>query len=211
MTERRQLRVAALAALLIVAVSISSQLAQIFDFSSIHSQSANEDQGHSAYGHTLNATLGAIVDAVDDSVANHGGIIPLRDQTVNSELSQWPQRLKKRDGEEYDVPASMQNDNTEVEAPPEFKEAQPLPRYTMANVVKVMPYYHDTLGIVVYDPQTDRFVLHYATNMRWISGCYKLIKSFQMAIHTMRLLYPDRFKPDGPEFAFAMSSSDYPG
>lgn len=81
----------------------------------------------------------------------------------------------------------------------------------MASVVKVMPYYHDTLGIVVYDPQTDRFVLHYATNMRWISGCYKLVKSFQHAIHAMRLLNPDRFKPDGPEFAFAMSSSDYPG
>ena len=198
--ERRQLRVAALAVLLIAVVSISSLRVRVFDISSRQLQSA--DEGHTAaHGHTYGSATGV---RKDDSVTNHWRA-PLQ--------ARLRRRLKNRDAphDEFDVPASMQNDNSEVEEPPEIEEAQPLPQYTMANVVKVIPYYHDTLGIVVYDPKTDRFVLHYATNMRWISGCYKLVKSFQHAIHSMRLLYPDRFKPDGPEFAFAMSSSDYPG
>ena len=152
------MRVAALAVLLIAVVSISSLRVRVFDISSRQLQSA--DEGHTAaHGHTYGSATGV---RKDDSVTNHWRA-PLQ--------ARLRRRLKNRDAphDEFDVPASMQNDNSEVEEPPEIEEAQPLPQYTMANVVKVIPYYHDTLGIVVYDPKTDRFVLHYATNMRWIS------------------------------------------
>ena len=70
--ERRQLRVAALAVLLIAVVSISSLRVRIFDissYSSRHLQSADDDEGHTAaHGHTYGSATGV---RKDDSVTNH--------------------------------------------------------------------------------------------------------------------------------------------
>ncbi|KAK1743496.1 glycosyltransferase (family 90) [Skeletonema marinoi] len=87
--------------------------------------------------------------------------------------------------------------------------------YTLDDVISVLPTFHDVFGVVIYDPSTDTFMLHYSNNMRWIAGCHKLVTSFQALAHSLRTMFPERFKPDGnsppAELALAISSGDYPG
>ena len=90
-------------------------------------------------------------------------------------------------------------------------------------------------GVVIYDPTSDVFLLHYSNHMRWIAGCHKLVTSFQALAHSLRTMFPERFTPatttnnneqdgqDGSninnniihpppaELALAISSGDYPG
>lgn len=87
----------------------------------------------------------------------------------------------------------------------------PLAPYTLSTVLQTVPYFHDTFGVVVYDPPADKFILHYSSGMRWVSGCKKLITSFKTLANSLRLTNPDRFRAGAPEFALAMSSADYPG
>ena len=95
----------------------------------------------------------------------------------------------------------------EQPAPP----TEPLKPYTIQNVLQTVPYFHDTFAVVVYDPSSDTFIAHYSNNMRWISGCHKLVKSIKTVVSSLRQLYPERFTPNNSEFAFAVSSADYPG
>lgn len=88
---------------------------------------------------------------------------------------------------------------------------QPIAPYSLLNVLHTLPHFHDTFAIVIYDPPTDRFVLHYSTNMRWTSGCKKLVKSFKTLANSLRIINPGRFHAGAPEFALAISSGDYPG
>lgn len=90
--------------------------------------------------------------------------------------------------------------------------------YTLNDVISVLPTFHDVFGVVIYDPPTDKFILHYSNEMRWIAGCHKLVTSFQALAHSLRTMFPERFTPDGSsggrppaELALAISSGDYPG
>eukprot|EP00574_Skeletonema_japonicum_P000065 CAMPEP_0201739506 /NCGR_PEP_ID=MMETSP0593-20130828/45813_1 /ASSEMBLY_ACC=CAM_ASM_000672 /TAXON_ID=267983 /ORGANISM="Skeletonema japonicum, Strain CCMP2506" /LENGTH=565 /DNA_ID=CAMNT_0048233779 /DNA_START=104 /DNA_END=1801 /DNA_ORIENTATION=- len=89
--------------------------------------------------------------------------------------------------------------------------------YTLNDVISVLPTFHDVFGVVIYDPSTDKFILHYSNNMRWIAGCHKLVTSFQALAHSLRTMFPERFTPDAAsgnkpaELALAISSGDYPG
>mmetsp|Transcript_2194 Transcript_2194/g.3893 ORF Transcript_2194/g.3893 Transcript_2194/m.3893 type:complete len:633 (-) Transcript_2194:77-1975(-) len=88
---------------------------------------------------------------------------------------------------------------------------QPIAPYSLANVLQTVPYFHDTFAVLIYDPPTDKFIAHYSNNMRWISGCHKLVTSLKILANSLRILFPDRFNAEAPEFALAMSSADYPG
>ena len=93
--------------------------------------------------------------------------------------------------------------------------------YTLEDVISVLPTFHDVFGVVMYDPDTDKFILHYSNNMRWIAGCHKLVTSFQALAHSLRTMFPERFTPNNnngsssssssAELALAISSGDYPG
>ena len=88
--------------------------------------------------------------------------------------------------------------------------------YTLDDVISVLPTFHDVFGVVIYDPSSDKFILHYSNNMRWIAGCHKLVTSFQALAHSLRTMFPERFTPDAAgnspaELALAISSGDYPG
>ena len=94
----------------------------------------------------------------------------------------------------------------------------PISSYTLEDVLSVIPTFHDIFGVVIYDPPSDKFILHYSNNMRWIAGCHKLITSFQALAHSLRQMFPERFNKDNAsspqqvtELALALSSGDYPG
>ena len=122
-------------------------------------------------------------------------------------------------GEKYDY---MTNNNNmdplaTLLGPREATATPPLPPYTFANVLHTLPRYHDNIAILIYDPASDKFIIHYSTQMRWVSGCQKLITSLQMLSNSLRLLFPTRFDPnnnnDGmmqDELALSVSSGDFP-
>ena len=96
----------------------------------------------------------------------------------------------------------------------------PVPRteispYTLDDVISVLPTFENVVGVVIYDPSADKFILHYSNNMRWIAGCHKLVTSFQAMAHSLRSMFPERFTTDAAgnspaELALALSSGDYP-
>jgi len=71
--------------------------------------------------------------------------------------------------------------------------------YTLDDVISVLPTFHDVFGVVIYDPSSDKFILHYSNNMRWIAGCHKLVTSFQALAHSLRTMFPERFTPDATQ------------
>jgi hypothetical protein len=111
-----------------------------------------------------------------------------------------------------------------------------LPTYALSDVVNAASRFHTNVALLVYDPRGDAFVMHYPEGMRWVKGCKKLLKSFEILANSLRIMFPDRFDPrayandgdarmtttttgrDGatgtnaivPELAMAVSSGDYP-
>merc|ERR1712194_131501 len=111
-------------------------------------------------------------------------------------------------------PAPMLLGDGDISAPilsPAVTVAESVAPYSLVNVLETIPYFHDTFGVVIYDPPTDKFILHYSNSMRWVSGCKKLVSSFKTLANSLRLTNPDRFHLEAPEFALAISSADYPG
>jgi hypothetical protein len=95
----------------------------------------------------------------------------------------------------------------------------PLPPYSLPDVARTVPRFHDNLALLVYDPRDDKFGMHYSDSMRWTSGCKKLKTSFQMLANSLRLMFPERFDPAGqdgegvgavPELVISVASGDYP-
>ena len=115
--------------------------------------------------------------------------------------------LSEEDEEEESESIIPQEEVQQVAVPP----PEPLPAFTFEQVLQTVPYFKTTLGVLVYDPLSDKFILHYPNSMRWVAACHKLVKSFKVLANSLRLLYPDRFKSDQPEFSLAVTSADYPG
>jgi len=83
--------------------------------------------------------------------------------------------------------------------------------YTLQNVLHAIPYWENTIGVMIYDPPSDKFILHYSKHMRWLPPCMKLVHSFRCLSNSLRTLYPERFTPENDsEFALVISSADYP-
>ncbi|KAL7491036.1 hypothetical protein ACHAWT_001260, partial [Skeletonema menzelii] len=87
--------------------------------------------------------------------------------------------------------------------------------YTLDDVISALPTFENVVGVVIYDPSSDKFILHYPNNMTWIGGCHKLVNSFKTLAHSLRSMFPERFTPDAAgnspaELALAISSGDYP-
>lgn len=46
--------------------------------------------------------------------------------------------------------------------------------YTLHNVLQAIPYWENTISVMIYDPQSDKFILHYSKHMRWLPPCMKV-------------------------------------
>ena len=124
---------------------------------------------------------------------------------------------EEEDSEElFDIPQLSEEQEQAEEESSAVELAQPtaiepIEPYTFESVLQTVPYFHDTIAILVYDPQSDKMILHYSNSMRWIPGCHKLITSFKILSNSLRTMFPQRFNSDQPEFSLSISSADYPG
>ena len=88
---------------------------------------------------------------------------------------------------------------------------QPLPPYNLKEVVDSTLIYNGALGILVYDPDDDKFVLLYSTRHQWHEENDKLLEAFKTVSYLLRKLFPDRFQGvNSSEFAMPISAGGYP-
>mmetsp|Transcript_28707 Transcript_28707/g.58554 ORF Transcript_28707/g.58554 Transcript_28707/m.58554 type:complete len:443 (-) Transcript_28707:605-1933(-) len=101
-----------------------------------------------------------------------------------------------------------------LKADPQSSTAPPLDvdPYTLENVVRSMDIYKDNFSIVVYDPEEDNFLALYNKKHPWLRSNAKLMGSFKVLASSLRLMFPERFRPgtSQPEFAVAIGSGDLP-
>jgi len=94
-----------------------------------------------------------------------------------------------------------------------IKYPGPIPSYSLVNVMQTLPLFHDSFGVLIYDPASDKFIAHYSTKIMWTPGCHKLVMAFKNTANTLRELFPDRFNPNrngNSELILAIGSGDYP-
>jgi hypothetical protein len=75
-----------------------------------------------------------------------------------------------------EVPAteSVEDELIEVEYIQNTNDTYVQP-YSLQNVLQVVPYFKDTFAVLVYDPPSDKFIMHYNARSTWKSSCFKLV------------------------------------
>ena len=89
----------------------------------------------------------------------------------------------------------------------------PLPPYTIQDAIYGSQIYYDSVAILVYDPNDDKFVLQYSQRHAWNMASRKLIATFQTISYMLRKMFPERFQGiqnGSKEFAIPISSGDNP-
>ena len=114
-----------------------------------------------------------------------------------------------RKAQEVPATESVEDELIEVEDTQTANDTYVQP-YSLQNVLQVVPYFKDTFAVLVYDPKSDKFIMHYPTRSTWKSSCFKLVGALKWLVISLRTLYPERFNPSNSEFAVAISSGDYP-
>ena len=91
---------------------------------------------------------------------------------------------------------------------------QPLPQYTIHQVINAAHIYRSRYALLHYNPSTNKFTGYYSRQHEWVTGNNKLIGSITVVTKLLRNLFPDRFSSsnnsDDDEFVMAISSGDYP-
>ena len=90
---------------------------------------------------------------------------------------------------------------------------QPLPQYTIYQVINAAQIYKSRYALLHYNPSTNKFTGYYSKQHEWVSGNNKLIGSITVVTRLLRNLFPDRFSSsnsNSDEFVMAISSGDYP-
>jgi hypothetical protein len=84
-----------------------------------------------------------------------------------------------------------------------YSDARQYAPYGIADLVEVevMSMFKDVYGILVYDPESDEFLLLYNEQMhKWTDSCVKLASSFGTFQSMLRQTFPERFRgPESPE------------
>ena len=109
--------------------------------------------------------------------------------------------------DDYDAAAAVASEARTSPARP----ARPaLPPYRLNDTLADSRLWDYTFVLVAYDPPADAFVGLYNKDHQWRNGNKKLWKSLTQVVYALRRLFPERFRPDAPEFVFAVGSGDYP-
>jgi hypothetical protein len=91
---------------------------------------------------------------------------------------------------------------------------KPLPPYTIEDAIYASQIYYDSVAILVYDANDDKFVLLYSRRHAWNSASRKLIATFQSVSYLLRKLFPERFcgaqNGCNEEFVVTIASGDNP-
>lgn len=90
---------------------------------------------------------------------------------------------------------------------------KPLPPYTVEDAIYASQIYYDSVAILAYDANDDKFVLMYSRRHAWNSASRKLIATFQNLTVMLRRLFPERFcgiQNGCKEVVIPIASGDYP-
>ena len=86
-----------------------------------------------------------------------------------------------------------------------------LPSYTIEDAIYASQIYYDSIAVLVYDPEDDKFVLLYSLRHAWNTASRKLVATLQNLAVMLRRLFPERFRgKHSDEFAVTISSGDCP-
>ena len=88
-------------------------------------------------------------------------------------------------------------------------EHQPtIKNYSLENALSVFDVYDRAIALFLYDPTEDQFLALYSDNISWEESRFVRIRD--AIFNSLRILFPDRFTSESPEFAMAVASMDYP-
>ena len=113
-----------------------------------------------------------------------------------------------------DLNGEFIQDAVEIKAIVNPTPSKSLRKHSLENALSAINIFESKLAIVIYDPQDNKFIAHFPRKMKWEtseSECRKAINSFKILANSLRIMFPNRFNPNAPEFAIAMSTGDYPG
>lgn len=91
------------------------------------------------------------------------------------------------------VITASQNDNTRTLL--DTPQQQTLPPYNIENAVEITKQFSNMVGILLYRPSHDDFILYYNIKRHgWVSGCVKLSMAFKHFSMMIRHEFKDRFR-----------------
>jgi len=130
--------------------------------------------------------------------------VPIEDRSVKSNVL-----LSSIDRKLNPPPPSKTTKDLYLQHTAETKRRQlSVKKYTLENALSIFEYYDASAGLFVYDPKEDSFNVVYPDGMIWEELRFKRIR--QYLFNSLRLLFPERFTPESPEFVLPISSMDYP-
>ena len=166
---------------------------------------------------------------VDDSLEDdeRGFILDIETQSLLEELDDGLLELSQGfGGEDYDLNymTAQQRYARGIKTTPNnvdegnifhnlIDSKQPLPPYTIEDAIYASQIYYDSVAILVYDANDDKFVLLYSRRHAWNSASRKLIATFQNLSYLLRKLFPERFqgiRNGCKELVIPIASGDYP-
>jgi len=109
--------------------------------------------------------------------------------------------------EDYNAAVALANDEEEVTVLPSLP---PLSKYTIKDALDEASVWEWTFCILVYDPSTDKFIVHYSKQHSWRSSMGKLQGSLNSFTYMLRETFPGQFTKDSDELVIPISAGDYP-
>jgi len=104
--------------------------------------------------------------------------------------------------DDEDSPLELKGDNNEQ------RQQLSVNSYSFQNALSVFDYFDAGAALFVYDPKEDKFNVLYPNGMIWEESRFTRIRTW--VFHSLRLMFPERFHPNAPEFVMPIASMDYP-
>ena len=106
--------------------------------------------------------------------------------------------------------AMNSTDDTSHKDTDDISSSQKIKQYTIKDALDEASIFESTFCILVYDPTTDRFIIHYSKDMEWTSSNGKLWGSLNSFTYMLRAAFPNRFTKESDELVIPIGSGDYP-
>jgi hypothetical protein len=107
--------------------------------------------------------------------------------------------------EDYNAAADLAMNSTD-----DTHHEDTVQQYTIIDAINEASIFESTLCILIYDPSTDRFIVHYSKDMEWTSSNGKLWGSLNSFTFMLRETFPERFTKESDELVISIGSGDYP-
>jgi len=123
---------------------------------------------------------------------------------LNKLHSDWNYNVDESE-EDYNTAAALAMNSTY-----DVQHEDTVQMYTITDALNEASIFESTFCILVYDPTTDRFIVHYSKDMEWTSSNGKLWGSLNSFTYMLRETFPERFTKDSDELVIPIGSGDYP-